>query len=347
MADDRLRGSELLRLGLAYVLVASTTRATSEKELPRNPPHAPGASGSSAASGSTSPQQIPARGWWDIAKSVWAKIGKDRVIAVAAGLTFYAILALFPAITALVSIYGLFADPLQIQQQMAQLSGIVPEGAISVVSDQVKLLAAQGNSVLGFAFITGLAIALWSANAGVKALFDALNVAYEETETRGFFRLNAISLLFTVSAVALVLVAFGSTVILPWILEHAFFGYTGTATVIRWLRWPIGILISLFVLAVVYRFGPARKKPAWRWVTPGSLFASIVWLIASGGFAYYAANFGSYNKTYGTLGAAIGLMTWMWISGIVVLVGAELNAEAEREAKGDTPTADKNQKVTR
>jgi membrane protein len=151
-------------------------------------------------------------------------------LAVAAGLTFYGILAIFPAITALVSIYGLFADPAAIQNQLAHLSGVLPEGAISVIGDQVQRIASQGGGTLGFAFITGLALALWSANACVKALFDALNVAYETEETRGFFRLNAISLLFTISAVVLALVGLSSTVILPWVLENVFFGLAFVAT---------------------------------------------------------------------------------------------------------------------
>ena len=151
------------------------------------------------------PADVTARGWLDIARSVWTKIGKNRVIAVAAGLTFYDILAIFPAVTALVSIYGLFADPATIQNQLTHLSGVLPDGAISVIGNQVQRIAAQGNGTLGFAFMSGLAVALWSANAGVKALFDALNVAYETEETRGFFRLNATSLLFTISALALAL----------------------------------------------------------------------------------------------------------------------------------------------
>ena len=287
------------------------------------------------------PADVPAQGWLDIARSVWTKIGKNRVIAVAAGLTFYGILAIFPAVTALVSIYGLFADPAAIQNQLKHLSGVLPDGAISVIGDQAQRIAAQGNGTLGFAFISGLAVALWSANAGVKALFDALSVAYEAEETRGFFRLNAISMLFTISAVALTIVGLSSTVVLPWMLEHVFFGSAFVATILRWLGILISIVVALFILAVLYRFGPAIKKPAWRWVTPGSLFAVIFLIISSSAFAYYAGHFGSYNKTYGTLGAAIGFMTWLWISSIVVMVGAEINAELEREAKGDAPAAEK------
>ena len=327
-----MKKADVARLSLAYLLIAASARPSMAST-----PVAPAATGG----GVSTPADVPARGWLDIARSVWTKIGKNRVIAVAAGLTFYAILAIFPAVTALVSIYGLFADPTTIQKQLGQLAGVLPEGAISVIGDQVHRIASQGGGTLGFAFLSGLAVALWSANAGMKALFDALNVAYETEETRGFFRLNAISLLFTISAVVFALFGLSLSVVLPWVLEHVFFGYAFVATIIRWLSVPVAIIVALFMLAVLYRFGPATKKPQWRWVTPGSIFALVSLIISSSAFAYYAAHFGSYNETYGALGAVIGFMTWLWISSIVVMVGAELNAEVEREAKGDTPAADK------
>ena len=330
-----MKRGDLIRLGLAYALIATSGKTLVERREPQQTTENP-----TSAAGEVSPAEIPARAWREIAKCVWVRVGKDRVVAVAAGLTFYAILALFPAITALVSVYGIFADPTQIQQHLSGLSGVVPEGALSVVGDQIKLISANGGSTLGLAFFFGLAVALWSANSGMKALFDALNVAYEANESRSFVRLNAISLLFTLSAIALTLVALSGAVILPWVLDNVFPGYAFVATLIRWLTWPIGIAAALLGLAVVYRFGPDREKPLWRWVTPGSLLATLFLILASAGFAYYAANFGSYNKTYGTLGAAIAFMTWLWISSIVVLVGAELNAETEAHAKGKPPTRD-------
>jgi membrane protein len=320
-----VKKADAVRLTAAYLLIAFSGRDSGILALNPKPV---------AAAGAASPADVPARGWFDIARRVWTKIGKNRVVAVAAGLTFYGILAIFPAITALVSIYGLFADPAAIQKQLAHLSGMLPEGAISVIGDQVQRIAAQSGGTLGFAFILGLALALWSANAGVKALFDALNVAYETEETRGFFRLNAVSLLFTICAVFLSLVGLSTTVILPWVLENVFLGLAFVAILVRWLSIPLAVAVALLMLAVLYRFGPALKKPAWRWVTPGSAFAVVFLIISTFAFAYYAAHFGSYNKTYGSLGAAIGLMTWLWISSIVVLVGAEINAEVEREAKG-------------
>ncbi len=327
-----MKKADVVRLSVAYLLIAASARESMATTSPSPPP---------AARGDSTSADAPARGWVNIARRVWTKIGENRVIAVAAGLTFYAILAIFPAVTALVSIYGLFADPTTIQKQLSQLSGVLPEGAISVIGDQVHRIASQGGGTLGFAFLSGLAVALWSANAGIKALFDALNVAYESEETRGFFRLNAISLLFTISAIAFALVSLSLSVVLPWVLEHVFFGYALVATIIRWMSAPVAIIVALFMLAMLYRFGPATKKPEWRWVTPGSIFAVISLIISSSAFAYYAAHFGSYNETYGALGAVIGFMTWLWISSIVVMVGAEVNAEVERQANGDTPAADK------
>jgi membrane protein len=168
-----------------------------------------------------------------------------------------------------------------------------------------------------------------------------LNVAYEVQETRGIVRVNLISLAFTLSGVIILIAALSAAIVLPWVLDHVFFGWAEVATIIRWLRAPIGIAGALLALAVVYRFGPARKKPKWRWVSPGSLFAAAFLILASAGFAYYTAHFASYNKTYGALGAVIGFMTWLWISSIVVMVGAEINAEVEREAKEGEPAADR------
>jgi membrane protein len=311
----------LVRFGLAYAFIASFLRgdhpvAESDPNKTAAPARPAQRSGSKL----------------DFLRRLWTRIGDDRVVAVAAGLTFYTILAIFPAVTAVVSIYGLFADPMRIGAELQNLSTLLPGGAISVIDDQVKRIASQGESKLGFAFVVGLGVALWSANAGMKALFDALNVAYETKETRGFLRLNAISLLFTISGVALVLVLGASTVVLPWILAYLA-GSSGLQSAIVWLRWPLYIVVVLAALAVVYRYGPARENVPWKWVTPGSLFACFFWFAASVIFAFYAANFGSYNKTYGALGAIIGFMTWIWVSAVVVMVGAEINAMTERRLR--------------
>ena len=288
--------------------------------------------------GAASPADVPARGWMEIAKSVWARIGKNRVIAVAAGFTFYAILAIFPAITAIVSVYGLFSDTGSIERHLTDLNGLLPGGAIDVISEQVKRIAAQGSGKLGFAFLIGLGTAIWSANAGMKAMFDALNVAYEQTETRGFIHLNALSLGFTAGALVFVTLALGSIIVAPLLLDAFGIGSPIAADMLAVGRWIALMALIVLGLACLYRFGAARTEPAWKWVTPGSLFASVAWVIASVGFSFYAQKFGSYNQTYGTLGAAIGFMTWIWISAIVIMVGAELNVETEQQAAGAAPT---------
>ncbi|MGY4445544.1 YihY family inner membrane protein [Bradyrhizobium sp. i1.3.1] len=186
-------------------------------------------------------------------------------------------------------------------------------------------------------FLVGLLISLWSANAAMKALFDTLNIVYGEQEKRGFVKLNAISLSFTLAAIAFVLIALGAVVAVPVILNYMWLSNIAEL-VVRWARWPVLFVAVALVLASVYRFGPSREAPRWRWLTWGSIVATLLWLVASALFSFYAANFGTFNQTYGSLGAAIGFMTWLWISAIVILLGAELNAEMEHQTARDTTT---------
>ena len=288
----------------------------------------------------SAPSEIPSKGWKDIALRVWRKFNLDRILLVSAGVTFYAILAIFPAIAALVSIYGLVADPNTINQHVNDLRGVMPDGALDIIGDQVKRLAAQGGGTLGLTLAASLLLSLWSANGGVKSVFDALNIAYGETEKRGFFRLTLQSLVFTGGALLFVILALTAIVVVPAALQ--FLGLDEKAWGVALLRWPALLLVVIFGLAVLYRFGPSRNKAQWRWVSPGSALAAVLWLAVSGLFSWYVAHFGSYNQTYGSLGAAIGFMTWIWISTIVVLLGAELNAEMERQTvQGTTSGAQK------
>ncbi len=281
------------------------------------------------------PSQVPTQGWWDILKRVYAEIGNDRVLAVAASVTFYALLAIFPAIVALVSLYGLFADPNTISQHLDTMSGIMPGGALDVIGEQVKRIASKPRGSLGLGTIVGLGTALWSANAGMKAMFDALNIVYDEKEKRGFVLLNATSLLFTVGAIAFLLLALASVVLAPVIFNIGGIG-PALKLLIGIARWPILLVLVMLGLAVLYRYGPSRQRPRWRWVSWGSGFAAVAWLIGSMLFSWYVSKFGSYNETYGSLGAAIGFMTWIWISTTIVLVGAEINAETEHQTAKDT-----------
>ena len=285
--------------------------------------------------GAAKPQDIPARGWWDIARRTYHEIDKDRVRAVAAGVTFYALLALFPALTALVSVYGLVAEPATISEHVASVEGLLPAGAGGFLQDQIERIVQGGEGKLGFAFAVSLTLAIWSANAGVKAIFDALNVAYGENEKRGFIKLNLVSLSFTVGILAFILLAIGGVAAVPVLLDYLSLGKGG-----EWLvsigRWPVLILVLVAGLAALYRFGPSRDEAQWKWVSPGALVASVAWLVGSLLFSWYVANFEDYNKTYGTIGAVIGLLSWMWLSATIVLVGAELNSETERQTERDT-----------
>jgi membrane protein len=291
----------------------------------------------------TRPQDIPARGWKDVMWRVWHEIGNDRVLAVAGGVTFYALLALFPAIAALVSLYGLFADASTINGHLQGLSAVLPAGTLDIIAEQIGRIAAQRDASLTVGLAAGLLVSLWSANAGMKAIFDALNVVYDETEKRGFIRLTAQTLLFTLGALLVLVLALASIVVVPaalaWLGPRLgpWLGLGGLSErLVAALRWPVLLVAIGVALAVLYRFGPSRQRAQWRWISPGSAFAAIAWLVVSLAFSWYVANFANYNATYGSLGAVIGLMTWMWISVVVVLVGAEINAELEHQTTRDS-----------
>ena len=281
------------------------------------------------------PWQIPWQGWKDILWRTYEQIGEDRLLAVAAGVVFYGLLAVFPAVTALVSLYGLFASPSAISDQLSLLAGILPQGAVEILREQIGRLTAGSGAKLGFGFIFGLAVALWSANAGMKAIMDALNVVYEEKEKRGFIKLNLVSLAFTIAAIVSVLLALGAVVVLPVALSYL--GLQNlTGLLFRLARWPLLLLIVVFGLAVLYRYGPSRREPRWQWISVGSAFAAVAWLISSALLSWYLASFADYNATYGSLGAGIGMMMWMWISAIVILFGAQLNSEIEHQTARDS-----------
>jgi membrane protein len=282
------------------------------------------------------PADIPAKGWKDIAWRVYENVQNDRVLLISAGVTYYGLLALFPATAAIVSLYGLFADASTINEHLRLVSGFLPEGALQVVGDQVKRIAAKGQATLGFAFLGTLALSLWGTNAGTKAIFDALNIIYKEREKRGFLKLTLYSLTFTIGAIALALVSLVGIVAVPLVLKMLGIPEHSGAGLLTLLRWPLLYLILLFGLACLYRYGPSRRRPKWRWVTWGSAIAGSIWIIASLLLSWYVSNFGTYNATYGSLGAVIGFMVWLWLSTIIVLIGGEINAELEHQTAKDT-----------
>jgi membrane protein len=310
---------------------ASDPASAPPSDLP--PAHGAGPRGRHA----TSPWQIPWAGWKDILWRTYGQIGDDRLLAVAAGVVFYGLLAIFPAVTAFVSLYGLFAKASTISDHLSLAAGVIPSGGVEIIQEQINRITAKGDARLSLAFAFSLGLALWSANAGMKAVIDALNVTYNEKEKRGFIKLNLISLALTVGAILSLLVALGSIVVLPLILSS--FGLGGwTEILLRFLRWPVLICLVVFGLAVLYRFGPSRESPRWDWLSVGSAVAAIAWLVGSALLSWYLANFANYDATYGSLGAAIGMMIWMWMSSIVILVGAELNSEIEHQTAQDSTT---------
>lgn len=284
------------------------------------------------------PIDIPARSWWTIVKRVIRQISTHRLSSEAAGITFYTILAIFPALAAIVSLYGLIADPATVSDHLNMLSAVIPGGGMEVIRDQVRRLSTTGNGTLGLGAIGGLLIALWSANGGTKATFDSLNIVYDEREKRSYLKLTLITLATTLGILCFVVITMAGVVAAPIALD--LLGLSpATETLIKLARWPLLLVTVSVMLAFLYRYGPCRERSCWKWVSWGGAFAAIAWLLASLAFSWYVASFGSYNETYGSLGAAIGFMTWIWISTIVVLTGAALDAEMEHLSRPDRAEA--------
>ena len=282
-----------------------------------------------AATPPASPWRMPWSWWRGVLFDTCDAMSKDRLLAVAAGVVFYALLAIFPAITAFVSCYGLFANAGAVQDDLSILSNVLPAGGISIIQEQVARIADKPSG-LSLGFAVGFVIALWSANAGVKAMIDALNVIEGQDERRSFVRLNALSLVMTFGAIVFLLLAVGAVVAFPLVMStFGFRAYTVTTT---WLvRWPLLFVLVVAALAVFYRFAPSRAERRRRWLTPGAIAAALLWLAGSAALSFYLSNFADYNATYGSLGAAIGLMMWMWLSTIVVLLGAQIDVVIERK----------------
>jgi membrane protein len=266
--------------------------------------------------------------WWSILVDTYEAMSKDRLLAVAAGVVFYALLAVVPAITAFVSFYGLFAHPRTVEDHLSLLANVMPAGSITILQEQIARLSAAPSG-LSVGFIVSTLIALWSANAGVKAMIDALNVIEGRDEGRGIVRLNLTSLALTLGILAFLLVAIGAVVAFPLVISTlGLKSFTGVAP---WLiRWPVLLVAMAIVLMMFYRFGPNRAGPHHAWLTPGVVVAALAWLAGSAALSFYLSNFADYNATYGSLGAAIGLMMWMWLSTISVLIGAQLDIVIER-----------------
>jgi membrane protein len=282
-----------------------------------------------------SPTKIPAKGWKDIAFRLKDEIGEDRVGLIAAGVAFYGLLALFPAITALLAIGGLLVEPNQIINQLSSLSGIVPQAAMNIITEQAIEVADSREGGLGLAALLGICVAVYSASKGMGSLMDGMNVAYDEKEERGFIRLKLETLGLTLFLIFGLLVAVAAMIAIPVLLNTLNFGsFAETAATVIIVAFILAL--SMFGLAVLYRYGPSRDAPEFKWASLGAIAACIIWLIGSAGFAFYVANFGAYNESFGALGGVVVLLMWLWISAFIVMLGAELNAEMEAQTKHDT-----------
>lgn len=285
--------------------------------------------------GASRPSDIPFRGWVLVLKRTVMGFFADKVMLISAGVTLYMLIALVPSLSTVVSIYGLFSGPEAIADQVSLFRGLVPSGGLDLIRSQLTRISSESEQTLGWALLIGLAVAIWSASLGINGLFDAMNVAYGEDEKRGLITRTATVLVFTVGASVLAVVALVAVVVLPAVLS--FLPVVGAAGwAVRMLGFALLAGLLLVGLAALYRWGPSRNDARWHWITPGAGFAIVVVLIVSVLFSWFVANFGNYSATYGSLGALIGFLTWLWFSTIAVVTGGKLNAEIERQTALDS-----------
>lgn len=285
------------------------------------------------------PRDIPAAGWKDIAWRVKDQAAKDNLSIVAGGVAFYLLLALPPALAAIVSVYGLVADPATVQSQVAGIGAMLPPDARQLITDQMSAVAGASGGALGFGVAFAILLALWSAAKGMKAMMTALDIAYDEEESRGFVRLNLVALGLTLGLIVYLILALTLVAAVPAVLALA-----SPPDWLRWVvqlaRWPLLFVLAVVALAVVYRYAPDRDQPRWNWASPGALVGTALWLLGSIAFSVYVSNFGDYNRTYGAISAVVVLMLWLFIAAYAVLIGAEVNAETERQTRRDTTRGD-------
>ncbi|PVZ15050.1 YihY/virulence factor BrkB family protein [Actinomycetospora cinnamomea] len=324
----------VVRLLSALLVVRSVVQGRDADAPPRrrSDPLAGQGTGVPGARAGT-PAQVPARGWWQIVRRAFKESSADNVSMLAGGVAFFGFLAIIPALIALVSLYGLVADPAQVAATIEGLSEALPESAQQLVADQIGAVVGAGTGSLTTGLVISVLAALFSASSGTQNLMAAINIAYDETESRGAVKLRAIALLLTAGAVVFVVVSIVLVAVAPVVLDAL--GTTGRVLgqVVRWV-----LLVGLVVLglAVVYRVAPDRDAPRFRWVTPGSFLATVLWIVGSIAFSFYVDNFGSYNKTYGALAGIVVFLLWLYLTSYIVLLGAEINSEAEYQTERDT-----------
>ncbi len=283
------------------------------------------------------PTGIPAEGWKDVALRVKNEISADHVGLVAAGVAFYGLLALFPAITACLAIAGILIEPQGIVDQLQQIGQLMPEQAAQIIVDQATQVAGSAEGGLGIAAVGGILLAVYSASRGMSSLLEGMNVAYDETDERGFIKRTLLVYGLTLFLIIGFLIGMGVAMVLPAVL-----GTLGLGPIVEFIAhaasWAFLVVLTVIGLAVLYRYGPDREDPEWQWVTPGAMIATLLWVVGSVGFAFYVGNFASYNETFGSLGGVIVLLMWLWLSAYIVLLGAEVDSEMEAQTTADTTT---------
>lgn len=276
--------------------------------------------------------RLTAARWYEVARQTLSDIFEDRVPSVAAGITFFGLLAMFPALASIVSLYGMFADRSSIRDLTEGLSPYLPGGAVTVLDTQLHRLVTQPSAKLNFAFVAGFLVAAWSASGGVKALVDGLNIAYETRDRRSFLQLTLTALFFALAGIVLGTAITALGVVIPVEL-HLVHLPAAFKIFFALLRVPVVYVICVLILDIIYRLGPDRRNERWQWLSWGSGFGAALWIAATLLFAWYVQEFGSYDRVYGNLGAAVGFLTWIWIMLVILLAGAELNCEIERRRR--------------
>jgi membrane protein len=345
MAETRPRESAVDRIR-QRVEEKAARRAAAAKAA-AGPPHPdphrppPGAPSEQELPGihAEKPTDIPLKGWKQIVKRAWAENSADNMPIIAGGVAFFGFLSIFPALIAMISLYGLVASPETVTRQIEALSAQLPQSAADLIGAQLTEITSTNSSALTWSLVVAILAALWSASGGVGNIVTAINLAYDEVETRNFFKLKATSLVLTLGAIVFVLITFGLVAVVPIVLEALPLGGVGTvlAQVLRWI-----LLLAVFAgaLAVLYRVAPDRDAPKLRWVSLGSIVVTVVWALVSLGFSFYVDRFGSYDKTYGAIAGVIVLMLWLYLTCYLVLLGAEINSEAEHQTAHDTTTGE-------
>ncbi|WP_338411017.1 MULTISPECIES: YihY/virulence factor BrkB family protein [Pseudoalteromonas] len=281
------------------------------------------------------PVHIPLLGWWDITKRIFTQLSRDNLSLVAAGVAFYALLAIFPALAALVSVYAYFASPTDIGTHLSQVIALLPESTGELILSQIASIAQKSSTSLSLSAISTLILTIWSSSKGSQALITACNISYQEYEKRSFFKAQLVRFLFSIGAIVVAIFALLIIGILPVVLNLVGL-QENIDLLITFISWPLLAFTFNFALVLLYRYAPHRKPAKWRWITLGSVIATILWIVASIGFSFYVSKFASYNETYGSLGGVVIMLMWLYISAYIVILGATINAASEQQTAIDS-----------